>query len=402
MIESQHHPDIEELLQLADDSVPSRSNRWVRKHVASCWKCRSHLEELQETVREFARYHEKVLLPNLPAPPQPWPDLRSRMRQVDEANPLPDLWKRTLPVVFPLKRLLIGGFAFSCVALAVTIALRTGKQPEPAPAIKNPATLPAISPATKPVAPVSNPTAKTVPVVPSAADTEVRIFAALHRIDADLGDPIEISSDSTGHFSVTGIGLASQRQAEVRDALASLPDVAVTFSQATPAGGSQVSKSHALSFEAGRSPFEAPLQQFLGGQAAWESYANQVLDESDAVLTRAHALQILAEHFPPAKRAELHERERAMLDEISDVHRSAFREHARRLESLVAPVREALNAPSLSSGKGTTGPLAAAQRMDQVLSVIFGVASTNLTPAQLLAELSQASAGLQDAIGKSE
>jgi hypothetical protein len=403
MIESQRHPDLEALLQLADDSVPSRSNRWVRKHVASCWKCRSHLEELQETVREFARYHEKVLLPSLHAPPEPWPDLRSRMKQVDEANPLPDLWKRTgaymsLPAMFSSKRLLIGGLAFSCVALAVTLALRTGKPPEPAPPMKPLVTSPAIPPATKPVAPVA---AKTIPAMTSAADTEVRIFAALRRIDADLGDPLEVSSDSTGHFTVTGIGLASQRQAEVRDALASLPDVAVTFSQATPAGGSLESKSRALSFEAGRSPFEAPLQQFLGGQAAWENYSNQVLDESDAVLTRAHALQTLAEHFPPAKRAELHKRERAMLDEISDVHRSAFREHARRLELLIAPVREALHAPPLAA-KGTNGPLAAAQRMDQVLSVIFGVASTRLTPAQLLAELSQASAGLQESLRRPE
>lgn len=406
MIESQHHPDLEALLQLADDSVPSRSNRWVRKHVASCWKCRSQFEELQETVREFARYHEKVLLPNLPAPPQPWPDLRSRMRQLDDENPLPDLWKRTaaymsLPAVFSVKRLLIAGFAFSCVALALTLALRTGKQPEPAPAIKNPATSPAIPPATKPL-PVSNPTAKTVPALSSAADTEVRIFAALHRIVADLGDPIEISADSTGHFSVIGIGLASQRQAEVRDALASLPDVAVTFSQATPAGGSQASKSRALSFEAGRSPFEAPLEQFLGGQPAWENYANQVLDESDAVMMRAHALQTLAEHFPPTKRAELHERERAMLDEICDAHRSAFQEHARRLESLVAPVRDALHAPPPSAAKETAGLLASAQRMDRILSVIFGVASTSLTPAQLLAELSQASAGLQESLGRPE
>jgi hypothetical protein len=401
MIESPHHPDLEELLQLVDDSVPSRSNRWVRKHVAACWKCRSHLEDLQETVREFARYHEKVLLPNLPAPPQPWPDLRPRMRQIDEANPLPDLWQRaaaymSLPAMLSLKRLTIGGLVFSCVALAVTLALKTTKPSEPAPPVGPTTSAPANRPA-----PAPSPTVKTVLPAPIQPDNEVRVFAALHQIGADLGDPIEISSDRNGHISVTGIGLASPRQAEVRDALASLPDVAVTFPPATPAAGPRETKSRALSFEAGRSPFEASLQQFLGGQPAWENYTNQVLDESDAVLTRAHALQTLAAHFPPAKRAALSGNDRTLLDELVDVHRTALREHARTLESLITPVREALHAPPAQPGR-PAAILESAQRMDRVLSVIFGVASTNLTPAQLLAELSQASAGLQDALGRFE
>jgi hypothetical protein len=417
MTDIQNHPDVEQLLLLVDEGTPTRANRWVRRHVAACWKCRSHLEELEETVREFARYHEKALLPNLPAPPKPWPDLRTRMRLVDEAIPLPDLWRRaaaymSLPAMLSLKRLMIGGIVFSCVALAVTLALRSGKHADPVgPGVSRapepvvaPTVAPTVAPAATPtVAPVTPNRAATVaPAVPSPADTEVRIFAALHRIDADLGDPIEISSDGKGHFKVIGIGLALPRQAEVRDALASLPDVAVDFPQANPAGGSRGSNSRALHFEAGRSPFEAPLQRFLGGQAEWENYANQVLDESDAVLERAHALRTLADHFPAAKRAELQERERAMLDEIFDAHRDALREHAGKLEALVAPVREALHAPPVAAAKAGEGPLVPAERMDRVLSVIFGVASTNLTPAQLIVELSQASGELQGALGNAE
>src|SRR5580698_636050 len=106
------HPDFEDLLLLVDESTPSRSNRWVRKHVAACWKCRNRLEELQETVREFARYHEKVVLPNIPAAPQVWPDLRRRMQEADESSQMFGLWTRvssyfSLPA--PLaRRLLLG------------------------------------------------------------------------------------------------------------------------------------------------------------------------------------------------------------------------------------------------------------------------------------------------------
>jgi hypothetical protein len=188
------------------------------------------------------------------------------------------------------------------------------------------------------------------------------------------------------------VGLAPERQAQVRDALASLRDVSVDFPH--PAGAHD-GNSRTVHFVAGKSPFEEPLQRFLGGQAAWESYANEVLDESDAVLTRAHALQTLADHFPPARRAALGQSEKAMLDEIADAHRAAFGQHVRNLESLIAPIREALHAPSLRVAQGGSGPLPPAERMDHVLSVIFGVASTSLPPAQLLAELSDASGELQ-------
>ena len=399
MNDIQNHPDLEQLLLLVDESEPTRANRWVRRHVAACWKCRSHLEELQETVREFARYHEKALLPNLPPPPQPWPDLHSRMRQMDEANPMSDLWTRTarylsLPGVLSLKRLTIVGLAFACIALGLTLAFRAGERPASAinrTPVSTPISVIAPAPPTK-----AEPASRTVRAIPSPVDTEVRIFAALHRIDADLGDPIEISSDSKGNFKVIGIGLASARQAEVRDALASLPDVSVDFPDARPAAAE--ANSRAVHFVAGKSPFEESLQRFLGGQAAWESYANEVLDESDAVLTRAHALQTLADHFPPARRAALGQSEKAMLDEISDAHRTAFGQHARNLESLIAPIRETLHAPSVRAAQRASGPLPPAEAMDRVLSVIFGVASTNLTAAQLLAELSQASSELQGAL----
>ena len=202
------HPDFEDLLRLVDESTPSRSNRWVRKHVAACWKCRSHLEELQETVREFARYHEKVLVPNMPPPPLPWPDLRARMKQVDEANPMPDLWSRayaymSLPRALSLKRLMIGGILFTCAVLAVTLALRSGERAAPAAPHSAPIAAPKIAPVAEPE-PVTTPapkrTSATALAVLSPADVEVQIFAALRSIDADLGDPIEISSDSKGKF----------------------------------------------------------------------------------------------------------------------------------------------------------------------------------------------------------
>jgi hypothetical protein len=270
MTDIQNHPDVEELLLLVDESVPTRANRWVRRHVAACWKCRSHLDELQETVREFARYHEKALLPNLPAPPQPWPDLRPKMQQMDEANPMPDLWSRTvaymsLRSVLALNRLVICGIVLSCVALALTLAFRTGKRPEAAPKTTTPVSSPKVAPAAPAVPPVSNHAALTTPPAPDSADTEVRIFAALHSIGADLGDPIEVSSDSQRRFKVTGIGLASQRQ---RDARCSHPTAGRRPRVLPGRAGRGLSRRELASFE-----FRGGPQSFRSAFAAIPAWA---------------------------------------------------------------------------------------------------------------------------------
>jgi hypothetical protein len=412
MIEHQNHPGLRQLLQSVEEGTSAWSARRVRRHVAECWKCQRQLSELQETIREFAHYYEKAFLPSLPAPPNPWPDLRAKIRQLDDVNLPAGPWSRTsayfaTPAFLSARRLILGGVLCSCALLAVTLAVRSRRDsirvfapavstpPAASTRVSEPPPPARMAPIADPAPPIPAPLA-TAPQAAKPENTEVRIFAALHRIGADLGDPIEVSSESSGNLRVTGIGLASSHQAEVREALASLPGVAVVFPQAS-ASGVHDNDSRALSFEAGRSPFEVSLQQFLGGPAEWENYANEVLDESDAVLARAHALETLSEHFPPGKRTELDEAEKALLDQISDDHRTAFRQHSRQLELLVAPIREALNAPPLASEPEIESPLKSAQRMDRVLSVIFGVASTNLTQTQLIAELSQASAELQAA-----
>src|SRR5262249_46782677 len=45
--------------------------------------CRTRLEGLQNSIREYMRYHERVMKPLSPAPPQPWGSLQSRLMQTD-------------------------------------------------------------------------------------------------------------------------------------------------------------------------------------------------------------------------------------------------------------------------------------------------------------------------------
>jgi hypothetical protein len=226
----------------------------------------------------------------------------------------------------------------------------------------------------------------------------VRVFAALHRLGADLGEPIEIAFGSNGTVEVGGASFTPARQAQLREALASEPKVLFRFTNPEANANAHKTTQAPIRFDAARSPLEPTLKDFASGRGGLEPYANQVLDESDAVLERAHALGTLAERFPESRRWELHTAERATLDSLIETHRAAFQEHGGRLVQLVAPVLKALGAPAPTSSQ-SAGTLEAAQRMDRVLSVIFGVAHTDLTPDQLLAELSNASVELSATLG---
>src|SRR5690349_20649014 len=72
----------------------------------------------------------------------------------------------------------------------------------------------------------------------SSAD-ELRVIEALHRIRADLGEPIEVRRTERS-IEVTVLGAAEQREQEIRSVLDDIPKVALRFEQPqavpTPAG----------------------------------------------------------------------------------------------------------------------------------------------------------------------
>jgi anti-sigma factor RsiW len=394
MTEMNGHAEFDQLLLLVDASAPTRATRSVRRHVATCWRCRTRLEELQETVREFARYHEKVVLPNLPAAPQAWPDLRRRMQEADESSQMFGLWTRvssyfSLPA--PLaRRLLLGVLVTGCCVLAFAIAAR--KKAAESPTVKPGAlVVREVLPAPVPEHTSRNAPASPKLVTPSTVDSEVRVFRALHEIEADLGDPVEVSRTASGEIKVVGNGVSAARQQEIRGAIGAIPNVITEWHEAPIRPESRLRSAKAVNLEGARNPFEVMLRP---AAPDWESFSNRVLDESDAILARAHALRTLEEHFPEERRAKLAPEDQNTLDQISAAHFMSFGDHVRTLGGILAPMFASRPEPS------QTHPdfLAAAQRMDRVVSIIFGGAATTEKPSQVLADLSQAVADLNAAV----
>src|SRR5579872_570105 len=74
------HPDDTQLLRFCDGELPAPEDAWIEQHLTDCWECRTQLEDIQQTLGDFVHYRNVALYPELPAPPQPWNDLRLQLK----------------------------------------------------------------------------------------------------------------------------------------------------------------------------------------------------------------------------------------------------------------------------------------------------------------------------------
>lgn len=78
-----HHLDDDQLLRYADGELSPREAEPVERHLAACWQCRTHLDELTQTIGNCVRYRKTLFDDCFPSPPAPWCDIHSRMAEVD-------------------------------------------------------------------------------------------------------------------------------------------------------------------------------------------------------------------------------------------------------------------------------------------------------------------------------
>lgn len=246
------------------------------------------------------------------------------------------------------------------------------------------------------------------PMNPAGVAEELQVVAALHQVGADLGDPVEIARES-GQILVSGTGIPPQHQKQIHEALDSMPGVVVRFQEpgtegAPPGPEGTPPETPAIRDSAGSAPppFQVRLEERLGGRPQFERFSSQLLDESEAVMSRAHALRRLAQEFPPDVERQLSAEGRRTLRDLG-------REHVAALARQSGEMDAALSRVLISLG-GTAAPgevrldsaawqpaseelLGAARRVETVLAVLLGMAAADNpadhTPSQLLAALAQ-------------
>jgi anti-sigma factor RsiW len=247
---------------------------------------------------------------------------------------------------------------------------------------------------------------------PAGVAEELQVVAALHQVGADLGDPVEIARNN-GQIVVSGTGIPPQHQKQIHEALDSVPGVVVRFQEpggvpsgpgASPGPGGTPPETPAIRDSAGSAPssFQARLEERLGGRPQFERFSSQLLDASDAVMSRAYALRRLAQEFPPDAERQLSAEGRRELLDLGREHVAALARQSGEMDAALSRVLAALG--------GTAAPgevrlessawqpaseelLNAARRVETVLAVLLGMAAPDNqavgAPSQLLAALAR-------------
>jgi hypothetical protein len=244
---------------------------------------------------------------------------------------------------------------------------------------------------------------------PATIGDELHVLAALHAAGADLGDPIEVSRTG-GDVLVAGVGIAPERQREIHNALGSQKHVVVHFSE--PALSTLEPETEApaeSSASADIQRLQARMAEQVGGRAYFTQLATQVLDLSEPMMARAHALRRLAERIPIDLDAELSAPDRRLLRSLQREHVEALRRQAAEIDRLLMFPLESLSGatrtpPDSMTFAGAWQPATeqlfqSARRVDKLLAVMFGAAagesSAERLPSQLLSSLSQLRARLE-------
>ena len=219
------------------------------------------------------------------------------------------------------------------------------------------------------------------------------MLTVLHQLGADLGDPIEIAR-SGSRVVVSGSGLSAIRQDEIRSALDVVPRAETRFT-GTP--GLSVPARLRPSGAVQNQPVQTELESKLGGRAAFSRLADQLLQSSERLLARAHALQRLADRFSPAEESQLNSEDRGRLTALRRAHLAALRAEAQAISGALEPVLPRRAAPPAQPPATPWQPavrrlLASARDCDRRLGMLLAGSAGDepeslLRLAQALAEL---------------
>jgi hypothetical protein len=394
------HPEDGELLRYADGELSRRQARRVRAHLARCWQCRAALGQIERTVRRCVEYRQAVLETTLPEPPAPWFDIRRRLAELEAAGasepPLSRLRRGLAWGWITPPRVAVAAVLAALVWAQATLIFRSREPARPAPAVVRPAPAPPAPSGSEPApAPAPAPRSAAPPVVDlregATPGDELRVFALLRRLGADLGEPVEVTRQG-GRVLVSGIGISPEVERALSRELAASPRFSVRFSPPARDVPPAERPASTITVQPEITRLQSELEQRLGGRAAYDELANALLETIDGLLAHLHALRRLAERFPPEVESGLSRPERALLASLLGEHAAAVARLAAVLEERSRPVFSSQAPPDQPAAGATPAKpwqsateelLGSARRTESLLAAILG-GSASPEPAATL------------------
>jgi hypothetical protein len=166
---------------------------------------------------------------------------------------------------------------------------------------------------------------------------EMEVRWALHRIDADLGEALEI--EASGPNLVVGGTLDDlARRDQIVEALGGLPQVSVQLGVAAPDANALANAQPIEPSEPAASPLlAAQLLKDLPDPGARRSFVSAALELSRNMLRHSWALRRLAQRYPSTAVSVLPAEVRVSLKRLVGAHEDAVRSAAREAASLWKP-----------------------------------------------------------------
>jgi hypothetical protein len=422
------HPDEGQLLRFCEGELPAREASRIDDHIRGCWECRTHIDDVRRIISDYVHYRSDVLRPSMPPPPAPWRSLSREFQRIRNEEPSPrrfNVFRRPLAWI-PT------GLAAIAAATATVLLIKPDTRPAP-PRAEIHEHKPADSFGYR----APQPSLKgSIPPLRHAAiseeqvgpDDELRVIAALHRIGADLGDPVTVTRQRE-KIIISGAGLEPERVAQLRASVATIPHVSLNFEEpgdfAVPQAPAPNISPQAFGSVAGAPPAPVPpqvvesrrslpVQSEIARQfpdhATFQAFVDQTLEASERILARAHALRSLADHFPPNVELQMKASGIALLSSIRNEHVTALANSVEGIDRSVMPVLRFLHAdadshpsPPSANWQASTGPLlSGAEQMDRLIGTMLATTtgtsldgfSASMLAAQLAGALSDMKAGI--------
>lgn len=236
---------------------------------------------------------------------------------------------------------------------------------------------------------------------------ELNVFATLHSLRADLGEPVTIARSS--QTVQVGIWqLPAERQSELRAALADQPGVQVELTAPrVPLKSSAIARGTVSEQLPNGAPIHIDVEpggddqhllKFFGSPEREQDFTNEALGTSTAILSHLYALRNLRGQFPVDKDASLAPEEQAQLHILVQDHATAISTDLDALVRQLAPLDANFSVTPCTSSVtpmavdwqgGSLEALESARVVDHLLRALLTTSQASAVPDSALPEIDQ-------------
>lgn len=354
--QSDEHFSNEILVAYADGEVSWWRRRVIERHLLQCWRCRTRLAEFGRQVERVSGLMSTDAFPGpsrlaearLKLVARQW-RVEARLsaealRQSAHGMPLPRA-ARIAACVVVVSSLGLGFWArFSGTRAPVASQL--------VPKVRRWTPEPVSKEAAPPVLksrPAPRPMWREIPaarITRSSAALELDLMLALHYVEACSGEPVELTADQGGGFTVRGVVRDTARLEEIAAAVkaAGGPDVRLALrtmeETAADSHAQQLGVESVDEYRSEITPFERVAGKMPRQRVV--EVANAAVGAAEAAMAQAWAIRRLEDRFPAERLALLDRPEREIYAAMATDHLRWLELELTRLRIVVRPALEPL------------------------------------------------------------